>query len=680
MSSDPLVIFTPSGKRGHFPVGTPVLTAARQLGVDLDSVCGGRGICSKCQITPSYGEFSKHGVTVADDALTEWNKVEQRYKDKRGLIDGRRLGCQAQVQGDVVIDVPPESQVHRQVVRKRAEARDITMNPSTRLFYVEVEEPDMHKPSGDMERLIEALDSQWQLKNVKTDLHILQSLQPALRKGKWKVTVAVHLGDESNPPKIMHIWPGYYEGSLYGLAVDLGSTTIAAHLCDLISGEVIASSGIMNPQIRFGEDLMSRVSYSMMNEGGDREMTRAVREGMNALFTQIAAEAEIDKNLIVDAVFVCNPVMHHLFLGIDPFELGQAPFALATSDSLALRATELDLNIHPAARVYLLPCIAGHVGADAAAVALSEAPDKSEDLVLVVDVGTNAEILLGDKTKVLACSSPTGPAFEGAQISSGQRAAPGAIERLEINPETKEPRFRVIGSEIWSDEEGFDAAIATTGITGICGSGIIEAIAEMRMAGVLDASGLIGSAEQTGTPRCVQDGRTNAYLVWDGSAEGGPKISITNPDIRAIQMAKAALYSGARLLMDKFGVDTVDRVVLAGAFGAHISAKHAMVLGMIPDCPIDKVTSAGNAAGTGARIALLNTKARSEIEQTVRRIEKIETAVEPRFQEHFVNASAIPNSKEPFPILASILTLPEVNFNTGGGDGPAGGRRRRRRG
>ncbi|MGR3623053.1 ASKHA domain-containing protein [Pseudophaeobacter sp.] len=679
MSSDPLVIFTPSGKRGNFPVGTPVLTAARQLGVDLDSVCGGRGICSKCQITPSYGEFPKHGVTVADDALSDWNKVEQRYDDKRGLTPGRRLGCQATVQGDIVIDVPAESQVHRQVVRKRAEVRDITMNPSTRLFYVEVEEPDMHKPSGDMERLIEALETQWELKNVKTDLHILQQMQPILRKGSWKVTVAVHLGDENQPPKIMHIWPGYYEGTIYGLAVDLGSTTIAAHLCDLKSGEVVASSGIMNPQIRFGEDLMSRVSYGMMNKGGDVEMTRAVREGMNALFTQIAAEAEIDKSLIVDAVFVCNPVMHHLFLGIDPFELGQAPFALATSNSLALRAVELDLNIHPAARVYLLPCIAGHVGADAAAVALSEAPDKSEDLVLVVDVGTNAEILLGNTQKVLACSSPTGPAFEGAQISSGQRAAPGAIERLEINPETKEPRFRVIGSDIWSDEEGFAEAIAVTGITGICGSGIIEAVAEMRIAGVLDASGLIGSAEQTGTNRCIQDGRTNAYLIWDGSAEGGPKITVTNPDIRAIQMAKAALYSGARLLMDKFGVETVDRVVLAGAFGAHISAKHAMVLGMIPDCPIDKVTSAGNAAGTGARIALLNTKARGEIEDTVGRIEKIETAVEPRFQEHFVNASAIPNSAEPFPILATVVTLPEVNFNTGGGDGAAGGGRRRRR-
>ncbi|MEX0303449.1 MAG: ASKHA domain-containing protein [Leisingera sp.] len=680
MTDEPLVVFTPSGKRGRFPAGTPILTAARQLGVDLDSVCGGRGICSKCQITPSYGEFPKHGVTVEEGALSEWNKVEQRYKDKRGLIDGRRLGCQATIQGDIVVDVPPESQVHRQVVRKRAEARDITMNPSTRLFYVEVEEPDMHKPSGDMERLIEALETQWDLKGVKTDLHILQCLQPVLRKGGWKVTVAVHLGDESHPPKIMHIWPGYYEGTVYGLAVDLGSTTIAAHLCDLKTGEVVASSGIMNPQIRFGEDLMSRVSYSMMNKGGDVEMTNAVREGMNALFTQIASEAEIDKALIVDAVFVCNPVMHHLFLGIDPFELGQAPFALGTSNALALRAVELGLNIHPAARVYLLPCIAGHVGADAAAVALSEAPDKSEDLVLVVDVGTNAEILLGNKEKVLACSSPTGPAFEGAQISSGQRAAPGAIERVEINPETKEPRFRVIGSEIWSDEDGFAASIATTGITGICGSGIIEAIAEMRLAGVLDASGLIGSAEQTGSSRCIADGRTNAYLLWDGSAEGGPTITVTNPDIRAIQMAKAALYSGARLLMDKFGVENVDRVVLAGAFGAHISAKHAMVLGMIPDCVLDKVTSAGNAAGTGARIALLNTEARGEIEETVRNIEKIETAVEPRFQEHFVNASAIPNSADPFPILETVVSLPQVNFNTGGGDSEgAGGRRRRRR-
>ena len=678
MSDDPLVIFTPSGKRGRFAVGTPVLTAARQLGVDLDSVCGGRGICSKCQITPSYGEFSKHGVTVEEGALSPWNSVEQRYDDKRGLKPGRRLGCQATIQKDVVIDVPAESQVHKQVVRKRAEAREIIMSPSTRLYYVEVAEPDMHDPSGDLERLRAALATDWELPHLEADLGVLQTLQKALRKGEWKVTVAVHLGDAVFSPRIIQVWPGFYEGTIYGLAVDLGSTTIAAHLCDLQSGEVVASSGIMNPQIRFGEDLMSRVSYGMMNPTGSAEMTAAVREGMNALFVQIAAEAEIDRHLIVDAVFVCNPVMHHLFLGIDAYELGQAPFALATSESLSLRSTDLGLDLHPAARVYLLPCIAGHVGADAAAVALSEAPDKSEDLMLVVDVGTNAEILLGNKEKVLACSSPTGPAFEGAQISAGQRAAPGAIEHVQIDPETKLPRFQVIGSDLWSDEPGFDAAIAQTGITGICGSGIIEVIAEMRMAGIVDGPGLIGSAEQTGSPNCFQDGRTNSYLLYDGSAEGGPVITVTNTDIRQIQMAKAALYSGARLLMDKFGVDKVDRVVLAGAFGAHISPKHAMVLGMIPDVPLEKVTSAGNAAGTGARIALLNVDARKEIEATVQQIHKIETAIEPRFQEHFVNASNIPNAVEPFPILRSIVSLPDVNHNAAGHSGGDGGRRRRR--
>ncbi|MEP3298211.1 MAG: ASKHA domain-containing protein [Pseudoruegeria sp.] len=682
MTKDPLVVFTPSGKRGHFPVGTPILTAARQLGVDLDSVCGGRGICSKCQITPSYGEFPKHGVTVETDALTEWNSVEERYKSKRGLIDGRRLGCQAQVQGDIVIDVPPESQVHKQVVRKRAEARDITLNPSVHLRYVDVAEPDMHDPSGDLERLRDALRAQWNVDDFKIALPVLSKMQPVLRKGNWQVTCAIHSAP-GMPTRLLDIYPGLYEKPLFGLAVDLGSTTIAAHLCDLHTGEVVASSGLMNPQIRFGEDLMSRVSYSMMNDGGDKEMTKAVRDGMNQLFNEIIEMAEVETTQIVDAVFVCNPVMHHLFLGIDPFELGQAPFALATSDSLSITAQDLDITtIHPEAQIYLLPCIAGHVGADAAAVALSEAPDKSKDLVLVVDVGTNAEILLGNTDKVLACSSPTGPAFEGAQISSGQRAAPGAIERVEIDPITKEPRFRVIGSDLWSDEDGFDAAIATTGITGICGSGIIEMVAEMRIAGIVDGPGLIGSPEQTGTDRVFLDGRTLSYRVWDGSADGGPVITVTNRDIREIQMAKAALYSGARLLMDKFEVDSVDRVVLAGAFGAHISPKHAMVLGMIPDCELDQVTSAGNAAGTGARIALLNTEARSEIENTVRNIHKIETAIEPRFQEHFVNASAIPNSTEKFPILERVVTLPDVNFNTGGdtGGGSSGGRRRRRRG
>ncbi|MGR3783887.1 MAG: ASKHA domain-containing protein [Albimonas sp.] len=672
---DPLVIFTPSGRRGRVPAGTPVLQAARKLGVDLDSVCGGRGICSRCQIAPSFGEFSKHGVVSRPEALSEWNAVEQRYQDKRGLAEGRRLGCQATIQGDVVIDVPPESQVHRQIVRKRAEARDITLDPAVRLHFVEVAEPDMHHPSGDLERLCAALAEQWGVEGATAPLPLLHRLQKALRAGEWKVTAAVHTPAEGAPPRILEVWPGFREKPVWGAAIDLGSTTIACHLADLQTGEIGASGGVMNPQIRFGEDLMSRVSYSMMNPGGAEEMTKAVRRALSDLLAETAKEAGADPADILETVIVCNPVMHHLVLGIDPVELGWAPFALATSDAVSCSAAELSLNIHPDAQAYLLPCIAGHVGADAAAVALSESPHTSEDLVLIVDVGTNAEIQLGDRHRVLACSSPTGPAFEGAQISSGQRAAPGAVERVRIDPATKDPRFRVIGQEAWSDEADFDAAR----ITGICGSGIIEVIAEMRLAGIIDEDGVIGSPEQTGSDRCVPDGRTWAWVLHDGTAEGGPLVSVTQNDVRAIQLAKAALTAGAQLLMDRMEVETLDRVVLAGAFGAHISPLHALVLGMIPDCAVDKVTSAGNAAGTGARIALLNRGARREIEQVVRRIEKIETAIEPRFQEHFVGAMAIPHKTAPYPELAKVATLPAVSYG-GAGGGEAGGRRRRRRG
>ena len=381
-ATNALVIFTPSGKRGRFALGTPVLTAARQLGVDLDSVCGGRGICSRCQITPGFGEFSKHGVTVAEDALSDWNAVEDRYKRIRGLTEGRRLGCQAKVMGDVVIDVPPESQVHKQVIRKSATERVMIMDPATRAVFVEVAEPDMHEPTGDFERLQRALADQWQVIGVEADLSILRRLQPVLRKGDWKATVVLHKGNHDTATRVLDIFPGFHEGPLLGLAVDLGSTTIAAHLCDLTDGRVLASSGLMNPQIRFGEDLMSRVSYVMMNPGGDVEMTRVVREAVDGLAASIAAEAGVDATAIYELVLVCNPVMHHLFLGVDPVELGQAPFALATSGSLTLDARDVDLpSLNRNARVYVLPCIAGHVGADAAAVALSEEPNKSSEEV-----------------------------------------------------------------------------------------------------------------------------------------------------------------------------------------------------------------------------------------------------------------------------------------------------------
>ena len=672
---NPLVVFTPSGKRGRFAVGTPVLQAARDLGVDLDSVCGGRGICSRCQITPSYGDFSKHGVTAREGALSEWNAVEERYKEKRGLKQGRRLGCQAKIEGDIVIDVPAESQVHKQVVRKDADDRVIELDPSTKLFYVEVREPDMHDPSSDMERLKEALAEQWNLPDLLGDLRIMQRLQPALREGKWRVTVAIHFGRIRARGRIVSVWPGLYEGTIYGAAFDIGSTTVACHLSDLRSGATVASSGLMNPQIRFGEDLMSRVSYSMMNPDGAAQMTEAVREAINALLGQVAAQAMISTEDIMECTFVGNPIMHHLLLGIDPVELGGAPFALAAGEGMVFWASEIGVTTtHPDARVYTLPCIAGHVGADAAAVILSEEPYKADEMTLIVDVGTNAEIVLGNKDKLLACSSPTGPAFEGAQISCGQRAAPGAIERIRIDPDTKEPRFRVIGCELWSDDPGFAAATVKTGITGIAGSGIIEAIAEMRLADVIDIDGVVRGSLTEKTDRVFAEGRTFSYLIHDGAQ----KIVVTQNDVRAIQLAKAALYAGCQLLMDEMGIESVDRITLAGAFGAHISPMHAMTLGMIPDCDVENVRSAGNAAGTGARIALLNAGKRTEIERVVREVEKIETALAPKFQDHFIEAMAVPHKTAPYPRLRKIARLPDTPPAPPPGTTGEGGRKRRR--
>ncbi len=668
--TDALLVFMPSGKRGRFPLGTPILKAARSLGVDIDSVCGGRGICGRCQIEVSEGEFAKLGVTSKAGHLSPFGVVEQRYAERRSLKEGRRLSCSTLLQGDVVIDVPSDSQVHKQVVRKRAEMRAIELDPVVRLHYVEVIEPNMHDPSGDLQRLMQALEAQWGLTGLDCDLRVIQHLQKALRQGNWTVTVAVHHGKQ-----ITAVWPGFHDRA-YGLAVDVGSTTIAGHLCNLSTGEVVASAGVMNPQIRFGEDLMSRVSYVMMNPGGDADMTRAVREAINGLAASVAREANIDIRDILEATFVGNPIMHHLLLGIDPTELGGAPFALASDSSVTVWATEIDLRIHPNARIYVLPCIAGHVGADTAGVILSEAPNQVNEMTLIVDVGTNAEIVLGNRHRLLAASSPTGPAFEGAQISCGQRAAPGAIERVRIDPATLEPRFRVIGSDKWSDEPGFAEATAGTGVTGVCGSGIIEALAEMYLAGIINQDGVIDGAMAAKSDRVQADGRTFSYLLRDGE----PTLRITQNDVRAIQLAKAALYAGARLLMDRMEVDQVDRITLAGAFGSHIDVKYAMILGMIPDCDLAKVVSAGNAAGTGARIALLNLKARDEISRVVRSVEKVETAVEPLFQQHFVEAMAIPHKTAVYPNLRKAVTLPPPKEVVAAGGDDGGRRARRRRG
>ncbi|ESY08241.1 drug:proton antiporter [Mesorhizobium sp. LNJC399B00] len=674
--TDPLVLFMPSGKRGRFPVGTPVLDAARQLGVYVESVCGGRATCGRCQIEVQEGNFAKHKIVSSNDHISPKGAKEERYERVRGLPERRRLSCSAQILGDLVIDVPQDTVINAQTIRKDADTRVIARDSAIRMCYVEIEEPDMHKPLGDLDRLKIALMKDWGFKNLEFDFYLMPQVQGILRKGNWTATAAIHKDAESDIARVIALWPGL-KNEAYGLACDIGSTTIAMHLVSLLSGRVAASSGTSNPQIRFGEDLMSRVSYVMMNPDGREGMTVAVREAISGLVDKVCAEGNVQRNDILDSVFVGNPIMHHLFLGIDPTELGGAPFALAVSGAVRIKASDIGLKLNQGARLYMLPCIAGHVGADAAAVTLSEGPHRQDEMMLIVDVGTNAEIVLGNRKRVVAASSPTGPAFEGAEISGGQRAAPGAIERVRIDPDTLEPKYRVIGSELWSDDPGFLDSVQATGVTGICGSGIIEIVAEMYLAGIISEDGVIDGSLAERSPRVTVNGRTFSYVL----KEGEPKITITQTDVRAIQLAKAALYAGTKLLMEKQNTEHVDRIHFAGAFGSFIDPKYAMVLGLIPDCDLDKVSAVGNAAGAGARMALLNRGYRREIEDTVSHIEKIETALEPKFQEHFVYAMALPNKVDPFPKLSAAVKLPpRKTVSEDGVAGDAAPRRRSREG
>jgi len=662
---DHRIVFTPSGLSGTVEHGVTVLDAARRLGADLDTVCGGRGICGRCQVVPSTGSFAKWGIDVDAGALGPPSSIETDYRGTRTFEPGHRLGCAATVCGDVVVDVPPASQVHRQVVRKDLDLPPITVDPSFTLWYVEVPRSELGDETSAAGSVARAVAEQHDRPEPIVPFASLAVLQPVLARSGGEITVAI---DESN--RVVAIWPGFVDRAL-GVAVDIGSTTIAGHLCDVTTGEVLASAGRMNPQIRYGEDLMSRVSYVMMNPGGDRDLTDAVRTALDGLIGDLVDQAESFRDDVLEIVLVGNPIMHHVLLGIDPTPLGQAPFTLATNRAITTRADDLDLSA-PNARCYIGPCIAGHVGADTAAAILAEGPHRSIGMQLLVDVGTNAEIVLGDSERQFAASSPTGPAFEGAQISAGQRATAGAIERVRIDPETLEPSLGVIGVDVSSDDPAFTTEVGSIGVTGICGSGIIDVVAEMFLAGIIDRDGVIRGELAARTPRVVADGRTFAYVLH---GDGDDRVAVTQNDIRAIQLAKAALRAGIDLLVEHAGDPEITDIRLAGAFGAHIDPLRAMVLGLVPDCPLPAVRAVGNAAGTGAVQALLSRAMREEMEQAVRNVVKVETATEPRFQELFVAAMAMPHATAPMPNLGELVQLPEppATDETGGR-----GRRRRR--
>lgn len=676
------IVFQPNGRQGNVEVGTTLLEAARSLGVEIESICGGHQTCGKCKVVVEEGDFAKFDIQSSASNLTPPGTREWSYARRREFAPNVRLSCACQVTGNLVIHVPEESQTRKQVVRKAAGVeRQVSIDAFVRLYYVELPSPELKDHRGDWQRLQDQLSAVHNLTDISIDPLLLRSLQPVLKAADRTLTVALR-----NHEEVIHCWPGFHD-EIYGLAIDVGTTTIAAHLCHLRTGEILATVSCMNPQVPYGEDLMSRVSYAMMHADGTDRLHRAVVEGLNALIAEAAAEAGIASSDVVDVVVVANTTMHHLLLGVNPVELGGAPFSLVTHDSVDMKARDLGLNVARCAYVHVPACEAGHVGADNVGVLVAEAPyEQASEQQLIIDIGTNGEILLGNGQKMLSASSPTGPAFEGAQIVHGMRAAPGAIERVRVDPATLSVRYKIIGKDEWqvsSHDELSPGLSASNGLrvngtadverrseqrrgriqppvllpSGICGSGIIEAVAELFLAGVVGGNGRIVEVTHPRIRRGLGEGGGKAEFViaWPHETSTGRAITVHSDDIRAIQLAKAALYAGAKLLMKRLNLAAVDKIVLAGGFGSYIDPKHAMILGLIPDCELHKVMAVGNAAGDGARMILLDKKKRVEAEWAARWVTYIETAVEPTFQTEFVNSIDIPHASDSFPHLASLI-------------------------
>ncbi len=640
-----LVVFQPSGRQANVAEGKTLLDAAREMGVEIESICGGQQTCGKCKVVADFGEFPKYGIVSKQDNISPAGGDEVNYWTKRRRDPGQyRLSCAACVLGDVVINVPEESQARKQIVRKSANVRAIEIDPAIRQYFVKVQPAALGNRQGDWERLKVSLQKTHNLGELRIDYFALRDLQPVLRRGNWEVTATVWQGEE-----VVRVQPGYQEG-IYGMAVDVGSTTVAGHLVDLRTGQILATEAMMNPQTTYGEDLMSRISYGMMNPDGVEKMHTAIIDALSKLVKRATRTAKLTPEDVTELVVVGNTTMMALVLGVDPVELGGAPFALITNNAADIKARDLGIVVHPGATVHILPAEGGHVGADNMAVVMAELPHEQEDLVLIIDIGTNAEILLGNKDQVLSASSPTGPALEGGEITHGMRASGGAIEQVRIDRETLTPRFRVIGEERWSDEMP-DHEIQAAGI---CGSGIIDLLAELFASGIVDSGGKF--ARDTPSPNFRPSRQVGEYVVATAAQTStGKEIIITQQDIRAIQFAKSALYTGAKLLMERRGVDKVDRVLLAGGFGAHIDKERAMMLGFFPDCDLDNVYAVGNSAGDGAVICLLNRERRRQARQVARWITYVETAIEPNFQARFVDALGLPHTIDPFPHLAGLI-------------------------
>lgn len=641
------VIFQPSGRRGEVEEGKTLIEAAQSLGVDIEALCGNKKVCGKCKVRIEEGYFEKDGMESGMSHLspiTEAEKKHIKHEDGPGI----RLSCTAEVYGDVKVFVPERSRAGKQIIRKAAKELSIALDPAVKKYNIDLVPPALHDmTTGDYERVLKFLEDAYGLKNLTFDYMVLKELQDVLRRAEWKATVTVWMDRE-----IIKVEPGFVE-TCYGLAVDIGTTTCVGYLTDLNTGRTVNTESMMNPQVPYGEDVMSRITYAMTNPTGLEIMQKAIINGLNEIIERVTADIKANGaaggRMIDDLTIVFNTAMHHIFLGLNPEYIGRSPFIPTVQNSLNIKARDLGIKINPAAYIHVLPIEAGFVGADNVGVLIAEEPYNQDEMILIIDIGTNGELLLGNRNKVCSTSCATGPAFEGAQIKFGMRAAPGAIEKVQIDPVTKEPLYKVIGKTDWHTH------LEKVNAKGICGSGIIEVVAEMFKAGIIDKSGRFVIDLDTPRVRKDLDGKPEYVLAWAEETSINTDITVTQGDVRALQLAKGALYTGAKLMMKKLGITQLDRVVLAGAFGSYIDKEAALTLGMFPDCQIDRVYAVGNAAGDGARMALLNRGKRVEADEKARWVEFLEIATDPNFEKEFVQAMHIPHMKDKFPNLQALL-------------------------
>jgi len=663
MTNKHTVILQPSGRRGQVDEGKSVREAARELGVEIESICAENATCGKCAVLVEEGRFERYGIESRRGNLSPVGAAEKAYFERRpNLLKSKgweighvRLSCQCKVLGDVLINVPEESRGNKQIVRKSARQREIEIKPSIRKYLVTMTPPNLERPIADWERLAKGLETSMGLvrrgeenlprwSDLKIDYACLQTLSQTLRDANWEVTVSVWQDKE-----VVQVQPGLVEES-YGAAVDIGTTTIALYLCNLRTGEILAAESEMNPQIVYGEDIMSRIQYTIEHKDGLGKLHKAVIDVLNRLLKISARRARIKTEDILEMVLVGNSTMHHLVLNLPPRDLGRAPFVPAIHHSVDIRARELGLHINTSGNIHVLPTIASFIGADTSGVILAEEPHKQDEQWLIIDVGTNAELVLGNRNRLVCTSTPTGPALEGAHVEYGMRAAPGAMERVHIDERTLEPKYKVIGIKGWNT----DHADFKGQVKGICGSAIIDAVAEIFRVGIIDSRGRFKRGLES---KRIREGANGLEYViaWADETSIGRDIPITQQDVRQIQLAKAALFTAARTLLKRSNLQSPDKIILAGGFGSYIDKEMAMLIGLIPDCPLENVYAIGNAAGDGARIALLNLEKRKEIETVTRRVERFELPTDPEFQNQFMMATSLPHMSEPFPHIAHLI-------------------------